>query len=459
MPLAPCYALVDVETTGLSPRHHRVIEIAVIRVQRDGDAWLASEWRSLVDPGVPIPAVISRLTGITAAQCAGAPPFAALAAEVRARLDGALFVAHQARFDYGFVRAELARAGHALSARTLCTVRLSRLLEPQAADHTLDGLLARHGLTAPERHRALGDAHALWALVQALAARHGERTLRLAASRLLRHPGLPSHLPAQALDDAPEGPGVYAMLGASGQPLYVGRSSHLRRRLASHFSADPTGERATRLAAETHRLEWQRTGGELGARLLEAQWIRERQPSHNIAQRRVWPWFARLPGDAGRFELLRGDRLAPGEESGLYGPFGSRAAARAALTEAASRACLCLATLGLERRGPGEPCFRHQLGRCAGACVGRVSAASQWQGLAEALADRRVPPWPAAGPITLHEDDPAGAAQWHVLSHWRHLGSADDPQSALQLAGRTPQGALDPGVYRLLRRLLAADPR
>ena len=459
MPLSPCFALVDVETTGLSPQHHRVIEIAVIRVQRAGDTWQASPWHSLVDPGVPIPAVISRLTGITAARCAGAPAFPALAAELLRQLDGTVFVAHQARFDYGFVRAELARAGHAFSARTLCTVRLSRLLEPQAEDHTLDGLLARHRLTAPERHRALGDARALWDLVQALAARHGERALRLAASRLLRHPGLPSHLPAQALEDAPAGPGVYAMLGARGQPLYVGRSSHLRRRLASHFSADPTRERATRLAAETHRLEWRRTAGELGARLLEAQWIRERQPSHNIAQRRVWPWFARLPAEGRRAVLLRGDRLAPGEECGLFGPFGSRAATRAVLAEAASQAGLCLAVLGLERRAPGEPCFRRQLGRCAGACVGHVPAGTQWQALAQALAEWRVPPWPASGPVTLREDDPTGATQWHVLWHWRHVGSADDPQVVEGLRSRAPAEPLDPGIYRLLRRLLPADPR
>lgn len=456
MPFAPRLAFVDVETTGMSPQDARITEIAVVRVERAEDGWSARSWSTLIDPGTPVPPEIAALTGINDALLRGAPRFPAIADELLRWLDDAVFVAHQARFDYGFVRAEMARAGVSWAARTLCTVRLSRLLEPEARGHGLDAILARWAIAASGRHRAAGDAQALWAWVQALLARHGETALRSAGARLLRHPGLPSHVSAEALEAVPAGPGVYAMLGEHDQPLYVGRSRNLRRRLASHFSAQPERARAVRLAAETHRLQWQRTAGEFGARLLEGQWIRERQPSHNLAQRRREPWLVRLDPDARRPVWLAADTLPPGAEIGCHGPFASRAAARLAVLAAADGAGLCLATLGLERRAPGQPCFRRQLGRCAGACVGATPAAREMALLGATLAPLRIPDWPSAGPIAIVEPDTEGGDHWHVFDRWRHLGSAADPAAARAIAARGHAGALEPDVYRLLRARIEA---
>ena len=136
MPFAPRIAFVDVETTGTSPGHDRITEIAIVSVECGPEGWQASEWHSLVNPGQPIPPEIRFLTGITDEMVAQAPSFADLAPEILSRLQSAVFVAHLARFDYGFVRAGLERAGHAFSARTLCTVRLSRLMDPDRAPHS-----------------------------------------------------------------------------------------------------------------------------------------------------------------------------------------------------------------------------------------------------------------------------------------------------------------------------------
>ncbi|MBK8765903.1 MAG: GIY-YIG nuclease family protein [Burkholderiaceae bacterium] len=473
MLFAPRIAFVDVETTGTSPTGCRITEVGIVNVSQVGDALVVDEWSSLVNPGVPIPPEIRFLTGITDAMVADAPPFAAIAPDILARLDGAVFVAHQARFDYGFVRAELERAGLGLTARTLCTVRLSRLMDPDRSPHTLDAIIARYRLTVADRHRALGDARALWLFVQALARRHSDIALRQAASRLLQHPGLPAHLGADALAAVPPAPGVYALLGQNDQPLYVGRSNNLRRRIASHFSADPTRERAVRLASETHRLEWRQTAGELGARLLEGHWIRTRQPSHNIAQRRTRPVFVRIDDEPARPRILAADLLAAEATAGLFGPFASRAGARALLLQAAGQAGLCLATLGLERRSPGQACFRRQLGRCAGACIGQSLPAREAQALRVAMAAHRMPPWPGDQPLALVESAPGTTPDWHVFWQWRHLGSVHDettarelaarhrpPASALQAAGTlaAPAPAIEPEVFRLLRARLAEMP-
>ncbi len=156
--LAPAVAFVDLETTGTSSTGDRVTEVAIVRVV-DGE--LVEEWSSLVDPERSIPPDIQILTGITNEMVKGAPTFADIRHEVRERLEGHLFVAHNARFDYGFLKNEFARLEMPFTAEVLCTVRLSRRLYPEAVGHSLDALIGRHGArrsrstpSIPRRERA-----------------------------------------------------------------------------------------------------------------------------------------------------------------------------------------------------------------------------------------------------------------------------------------------------------------
>ena len=144
--LAPAVAFVDLETTGTSATGDRVTEVAIVRVV-DGE--LVEEWSTLVDPECSIPPDIQVLTGITNEMVRGAPTFAEIRHEVLERLEGHLFVAHNARFDYGFLKNEFARLDVPFTADVLCTVRLSRRLYPEAVGHGLDALIARHGLADP----------------------------------------------------------------------------------------------------------------------------------------------------------------------------------------------------------------------------------------------------------------------------------------------------------------------
>lgn len=200
MPFAPKVAFVDVETTGTSPQSARVTEVGVVLVRQAprgsaDHAPTVEHWDSLVDPGVPVPPGIRRLTGITDRMLDGAPRFADIAQPLLERLDGAVFVAHQASFDYGFIRRELGRAGVEFHAPTLCTVRLSRLLFPERSPHSLDAIVARFGIAATDRHRALGDARALWEFVRTLYRRLPKATVDDAVRSLIRRPAQPAPLP------------------------------------------------------------------------------------------------------------------------------------------------------------------------------------------------------------------------------------------------------------------------
>jgi DNA polymerase-3 subunit epsilon len=190
-------AIVDVETTGAHPAWDRVTEIAVVEV---ADGEVRSEWSTLVNPGTRIPPAIQALTGITDDMVAAAPAFEDLAPGLYERLEGRVFVAHSARFDYGFLRHEFERAGLRFQARTLCTVKLSRRLYPEQARHNLDSLIERHHLQCSARHRALGDAQAVWQFLRVAAEERGSEAVAQAAGQLSRLPALPAHIGRAAVE-------------------------------------------------------------------------------------------------------------------------------------------------------------------------------------------------------------------------------------------------------------------
>ncbi|CAE6767848.1 exonuclease domain-containing protein [Paraburkholderia nemoris] len=273
---------VDLETTGGSTSEHRITEVGVVEIGPAG----VSRWSSLVDPQQPIPSFIQQLTGITNAMVRGAPTFDAIAPALFERLNGKLFVAHNASFDRGFLRGEFRRAGLAFDPDVLCTVRLSRALFPAEKRHGLDALVERHGLVPSDRHRALADADLIWQFWQRL---HGglvpPDVLQAQIERTTRRYRLAGDITEDLLDTAPAGCGVYAFYGEGDLPLYVGRSVRVRQRLRSHLTGERRSSKDVRLAQQVRRVEWRATGGELGAMLAEAQWIATLRPGHNRVPR------------------------------------------------------------------------------------------------------------------------------------------------------------------------------
>jgi len=448
----PAFAFVDLETTGTRAGVDRITEIGIIRVDNDSSgAAHASEWSSLIDPDVSIPPAIQALTGITDAMVASAPSFCAIARDILDQLAGCVFVAHNARFDYGFLKHAFARLGHPFSARVLCTVRLSRRLFPEANGHSLDALIARHGLSGANRHRALGDARAIRSFVEMLYRELPRECVDAAIRRILRMPSLPRQLPPDAIDTLPEAPGVYLFYGENALPLYVGKSINLRERVAAHFSQDWRSETDLRLSQEIRRIEHERTAGELGALLRESVLVKSRLPAHNRALRRkeeagIAQWIGGVP------KFIAASCIDAERLSGALGPFASRASLRAALREAASEHRLCAMRLGLERRATG-PCFACQLKRCNGACVGEEAPDIHDARLARALSPLAIPAWPVSGAAFVRECSADGErVDVHVFRDWCWLGTARDEGELAELAEAPPRPAFDIDVTRLLLR-------
>jgi DNA polymerase-3 subunit epsilon len=443
-------AIVDLETTGAHPVHDRVTEIAVIEVDA-GE--VTGEWSTLVNPETTIPAAIQALTGITNDMVAGAPRFGALAAELQERLEGRVLVAHNARFDYGFLRHEFERAGIAWRTKTLCTVRLSRRLYPEHARHNLDSLIERHGLECRARHRAMGDAEAVWQFLRVAQAERGEEVVAVAARQVAKQPTLPAHIDRTMVDAIPDAPGVYLFYGEGDAPLYVGKSIAMRTRVLSHFADDVRSSKEMQLAREVRRIDWQRTAGELGALLREAALVKALLPAFNRKLRRP----AELCGfalDAKRLRLVQD--FDAESLSHVHGLFRSKRAALEALRGLADEHGLCLQVLGFDTVRKGA-CFRHQIGRCAGLCAGKESFAAHHARLAAALAGLKNLAWPWRGPVgVLEEDAEREASELHVVHQWCYLGTAKTEGDVPELLAGARRLRFDLDQYKILARHLTS---
>jgi len=461
---------VDLETTGGNAAYHRITEVGIVR-QQDGE--LAEEWSSLVNPECPIPSFIEDFTGITNAMVRDAPRFADIAALLRDKLQGDVFVAHNARFDYSFLRSEFRRLGVRFSAKVLCTVKLSRRLFPQFPRHNLDAVMERHGLVCSARHRALGDARVLYDLWSSLRRDLPHATLAHAVHTVLGAHRLPAHLPADFADDLPDGPGVYRLYGEDDAVLYIGMSNSLQTRVLTHLAGEHSGGRQQRLARQVRRVDWQATAGELGAALLEARWIKTQQPLHNRRLKDKGAAFtlriaATDPPAADTYRspiaISAIDGQDPAALAQCFGVFHSGKDARKALTEIARAHQLCLKCLGMEQ-GDGS-CFAHQIGKCKGACVGKEPLPLHTLRLNLALSALKLKAWPFPGRIALRERgapdgpfDGVPGTEFHVLDHWTYLGTARSEAELATFAESRQRADFDADVYRILVRYFSKHPK
>ncbi len=421
------------------------------------------EWSTLVNPGRRIPQGIQSLTGITDDMVAAAPDFGAISEALAQRLGGKVLVAHNARFDYGFLRSEFRRAGVDYSAPVLCTVKLSRRLSPQHRRHNLDALIMRHALFCLDRHRGLGDARVLWELARIWRDEHGLEALDATCADLLRQPQVPPGLPPDAFDELPESPGAYVFHGEDGAVLYVGRSANIRARVLSHFSGRAHGGRDVHITGEVKRVEWIETTGELGASLKEAGLVKRLAPRYNATRstgEEACSWRWRVETHSAPPEIVTGADIGFDDARDLYGVFRSRASAVQALREIARAHGLCRRLLGIERGRSEGPCSAHAHEHCRGACVGAESPLGHAMRLVQALSRLRLRPWPYEGRIMIRERDHATErCELHVLDRWRYLGTVRSEAELYELDAMTEPGPFDLDTYRILARFLKAPPR
>lgn len=414
------YAFVDVETTGTSAAYGNIIEIGIIRVE---DGVVTDTYQSLVQPNRPLLPIITSITGIRDEDLEDAPAFEQISGRIGELLEGAIFVAHNAPFDYAFVKSEFRRLGITWNAKSLCTVKVSRKLYAHEERHNLDALIARHGLPMENRHRAYDDAYALIEFLKVASKEHTPEAVRGAIDQVLGTRALPATLDPSLVKDLPHAPGIYIFYGSEDDVLYVGKSVDIKTRVLSHFSADRRTGKERALCESVAHIEYEETSGELSALLLESLRIKELMPIHNrklrktkklaVASSSVNETGHKTASVSYRDELLESDF------GSTEGVFRSASQGKTALKAAAKEHELCLKLLGIEQ-GPGA-CFSYQLGKCRGACVGTEDAEAYNARFSAAFEKRRIRSWPFKGPVMLPEDPTAEEGLVYVLDQWRIL--------------------------------------
>ncbi|NUO01175.1 MAG: 3'-5' exoribonuclease [Saprospiraceae bacterium] len=376
------YAIVDIETTGGRASRDKITEIAVV-VYEDGQ--IVDTFESLVNPECYIPYGITQLTGITQEMVEDAPKFYEIAKQIVEVTSGAIFVAHNVRFDYSFIKEEFSRLGYTFSRRQLCTVRLSRQVFPGLPSYSLENLIRYFNIKVEQRHRALADAKATTELLELiLSQQNGTESLKKMVNLGIRESLLPQNLSLERLHDLPDVCGVYYFHDIQGQVVYVGKSINIQKRVAEHF-ADKT-DKAGKLQQLVHDISYEHTGSELVALLLESEEIKRISPTVNRAQRqRNFPYLIHSYTNEGGYLCLNVAQVTAKARRQLQvvAEFPKLSHARGRLQHAMKVFELCGRFCNIQ---PGKgACFHYHLKQCRGACAGQESPESYNQRAIQAM--------------------------------------------------------------------------
>lgn len=351
------YAVIDVETTGLSPKHERLTEVAIIIVE---EGKVVDEFSSLLNPEKKIPYRITQLTGINNQMVQEAPHFFEIAKQIVQMTEGCIFVAHNASFDYRFIQAEFARYGFDYQRRLLDTVKLSRKLMPGFRSYSLGKLTSQLGIQIKDRHRALGDAMATAELFIKLLEINPELSQ-------VKIRGLHSHLKQEQIDVIPSETGVYYFFDDKNELIYIGKSNNIHSRVISHLSNTSTNK-AMEMREKIARVDFELCGSELVALLLESNEIKTHMPLYNRAQRRtayIWGFYDFL--DENEYRCIRIAKTNEVDDIPLT-VFKTKKSAISALESITEEYQLCQKLNGLYQSSGA--CFHHSIYQCNGACIG-----------------------------------------------------------------------------------------
>jgi DNA polymerase-3 subunit epsilon len=394
------FVVLDLETTGGAPDGNGITEVGAVKV-RGGEQ--LGEFATLVNPGGPSPPFITVLTGITEAMVAPAPRVESVLPQLLEFLSDSVFVAHNAPFDTGFLKAACAHHGYRWpNPRVLDTAAMARrLLTGDEVANCRLSTLAMHFHTANRpTHRALDDARATVEVLHALIGRLGSFKIFTLedAVQYVRALSPAQRRKRHLVEGLPDAPGIYIFRDARDRPLYVGTSSSIATRVRSYFTASETRKRMSEMIHIAERIEAVECAHSLEAEIRELRLIAAHKPPYNrrskFPERTTWLKLTREPYP--RLSLVSAVR---GDGGAYLGPFSSRRIAEAAAHAVHEVLPLRQCTRRLSTRRPSATCALVELGRCAAPCDLRISVEDYRHAAAEPFADIVSGTGPGAGMV------------------------------------------------------------
>jgi DNA polymerase-3 subunit epsilon len=355
------YSIIDVETTGGTKN-----KITDISIYTTDCKTIVREFHTLVNPNIPIPYFITRLTGISNEMVENAPYFHEVAKQVLEATRDSIFVAHNVNFDFNVIKNEFKELGYAFSRKKLCTVKLSRKIIPGHKSYSLGKICADLDIPIHGRHRAKGDAFATLQLFKLLY----NKTDDVFFQNLITHRQITvsNILSEQDLNTLPNTIGVYYFWNQANQIIYIGKSITIKDRVISHFRSAVKKE--IKLCQETVKVTYENTGSDLIAQLKESAEIKKFYPLFNYRQKKIGETYGLtyFTNNQNIIEL-KIDYLKSITNPLLT--FNKADKARQFLRNCIEKNNLCLKYSSLEK-GKGS-CFYFQLKKCKGICCGKQS--------------------------------------------------------------------------------------
>jgi DNA polymerase-3 subunit epsilon len=276
------FAVIDIETTGGNPNAERIIEIAILIF--DGNK-IIEEYSTLINPEKQISPFISTFTGITNHMVKDAPKFEDIADRVLKLTHGHIFVAHNVRFDYNFIKHEFKKLNIEYARKTLDTVQLSRKTFPQYRSHSLGNICRDLGIQIDNRHRALGDAKATTILLQKIIAQYNENFLEQVMHDDVKKLYLPKKLDSKILENLSEEAGIIFFYNQEKDVIAVQSAKNIKEHIFKIYKDKPADKYKKLLYEETAELSFEITGNELLAILLEENYLQSHLPKYNKIQK------------------------------------------------------------------------------------------------------------------------------------------------------------------------------
>ncbi len=376
------FAVLDIETTGGSPKYEKITEIAVY--VHNGQE-IVNEFSTLINPEKNIPYFITSLTGITNEMVADAPRFFEVARQIVEITENCIVVGHNVNFDYGFIREEFRQLGYDYQRKTLCTLKLSRKLIPGYRSYSLGKLCDQLSISINGRHRASGDAFATVRLFEILLEKNSlngnELPLMIKPEGRLKN--LNGFLNPDQISEVPTATGVYYFHDSEGNLIYVGKSKNIHSRVLGHLG-NKSSRRSTEMSERIAGISYEITGSELVALLKESEEIKKFKPRYNRAQRRTssaWGLYSKYDENG----YLNFRILKTGSENKLpHITFNNNKEGKVWLAEKIEKHWLCQKLSGMYQTEGA--CFHYSIRQCNGACVG-AEAKSVYNERAKKLLD------------------------------------------------------------------------
>ncbi len=373
------FIVIDVETTGSHAEKNRIFEIACIRVE-NGE--IVSEFSSLANPHQFIPPYIANMTGVSNEKVYAAPESHKVFSTVYELLTEkpCIFVAHNANFDFGFVRETMKRMNLSIDdVPVLCTLKLAKRLLPKNLKKNVGSLAEHFGHKMKKRHRAYDDTLATVTILNELLEIAEEEYDVFTIEDLLAFQNKPiknfvSNSPAKdrindKLLQLPRSPGVYYFYGKDNKILYVGKSKSLKERVSSYFSlGELSSKKISDLVKNIYDVSWQVVDTELESLLLESSEIKKHKPFFNSVQKkyRRYPFIKINEDDYACPALSRGKEDDTGV---MFGPFRSASFVNEILLNIEKKFKLRKCTKKIVPDAGNRPCFYYQIDRCLAPCA------------------------------------------------------------------------------------------